>query len=38
MLVQGAIDRHARSFEVSVEEVDAARETVSFKLPKMLVG
>jgi 4-hydroxy-3-methylbut-2-enyl diphosphate reductase len=38
MLVQGVIDRLSQSFEVSVEEVDAERETVSFKLPRVLVG
>jgi 4-hydroxy-3-methylbut-2-enyl diphosphate reductase len=38
VLVQGVIDRLAESFQVSVEEVDAARETVSFKLPKVLVS
>jgi 4-hydroxy-3-methylbut-2-enyl diphosphate reductase len=38
VLVQGVIDRLSRSFEVSVEEVDADRETVSFKLPRVLVG
>ena len=36
VLVQGVIDRLAASFEVSVEEIDAERETVSFKLPKVL--
>jgi 4-hydroxy-3-methylbut-2-enyl diphosphate reductase len=36
VLVQGVIDRLGESFEVSVEEIDAERETVSFKLPKVL--
>jgi 4-hydroxy-3-methylbut-2-enyl diphosphate reductase len=36
VLVQGVIDRLAQSFDVSVEEIDAERETVSFKLPKVL--
>jgi len=36
VLVQGVIDRLAQSFEVSVEEIDAERETVSFKLPRVL--
>jgi 4-hydroxy-3-methylbut-2-enyl diphosphate reductase len=34
VLVQGVIDRLAQSFEVEVEEIDTARETVSFKLPR----
>ena len=37
VLVQGVIRRLSESFEVTVEEVDAARETVSFKLPRALV-
>ena len=36
VLVQGVIDRLSERFEVTVEEVDAARETVVFKLPKVL--
>ena len=36
VLVQGVIDHLAQSFEVAVEEIDAARETVSFKLPRVL--
>ena len=36
VLVQGVIDRLAQSFDVKVEEIDAARETVSFKLPRVL--
>jgi len=36
VLVQGVIDRLSESFEVAVEEIDAARETVSFKLPRVL--
>jgi 4-hydroxy-3-methylbut-2-enyl diphosphate reductase len=38
VLVQGLIDRLSQSFTVTVEEVDAARETVTFKLPRVLVG
>ena len=36
VLVQGVIDRLSQSFTVSVEEIDAERETVSFKLPRVL--
>jgi 4-hydroxy-3-methylbut-2-enyl diphosphate reductase len=36
VLVQGVIDRLSQDFEVSVEEIDAERETVSFKLPRVL--
>jgi 4-hydroxy-3-methylbut-2-enyl diphosphate reductase len=36
VLVQGLIDALAEAFEVEVEEIDAARETVSFKLPRLL--
>jgi 4-hydroxy-3-methylbut-2-enyl diphosphate reductase len=36
VLVQGLIDRLAEHFALSVEEIDAERETVSFKLPKVL--
>ena len=38
VLVQGVIDRLGEHFEVSVEEIDAERETVSFKLPKVLAS
>ncbi|MDB5449959.1 MAG: hypothetical protein JWQ52_1087 [Phenylobacterium sp.] len=38
VLVQGVIDRLSASFDVAVQEVDAARETVSFKLPRVLVS
>jgi 4-hydroxy-3-methylbut-2-enyl diphosphate reductase len=38
VLVQGLIDRLSQSFAVTVEEVDAARETVTFKLPRVLAG
>ena len=38
VLVQGVIDRLAERFAVEVVEVDAARETVSFKLPRVLAG
>ncbi|MBL8771061.1 MAG: 4-hydroxy-3-methylbut-2-enyl diphosphate reductase [Phenylobacterium sp.] len=34
VLVQGVIDRLAGAFEVSLEEAAAARETVTFKLPR----
>ena len=36
VLVQGVIARLAETFQVSVEEIDAVRETVSFKLPRVL--
>ena len=36
VLVQGVIDRLSERFDVRVEEIDAARETVVFKLPKVL--
>jgi len=36
VLVQGVIERLQQTFEVSVEEIDAARETVIFKLPRVL--
>jgi 4-hydroxy-3-methylbut-2-enyl diphosphate reductase len=36
VLVQGVIDRLGEHFAVSVEEIDAERETVSFKLPRAL--
>ena len=36
VLVQGVINRLAQNFDVSVEEIDAERETVSFKLPRVL--
>ena len=32
------IDRLAEDFDVTVEEVDTVRETVSFKLPRALVS
>ena len=35
-LVQDVIDCLARTFDVTVEEVDTVKETVSFKLPKVL--
>ncbi|MBP9753943.1 MAG: 4-hydroxy-3-methylbut-2-enyl diphosphate reductase [Phenylobacterium sp.] len=37
VLVQGVIDALGEVFDVTVEEVDAVRETVSFKLPRVLV-
>jgi len=36
VLVQGVIDRLGARFDVTVEEIDAARETVTFKLPRVL--
>jgi 4-hydroxy-3-methylbut-2-enyl diphosphate reductase len=36
VLVQGVIERLSQSFEVSLEEIDAERETVTFKLPRVL--
>jgi 4-hydroxy-3-methylbut-2-en-1-yl diphosphate reductase len=36
VLVQGLIDRLGEAFDVTVEEVDTVRETVSFKLPRAL--
>ncbi|MDO9432290.1 MAG: 4-hydroxy-3-methylbut-2-enyl diphosphate reductase [Phenylobacterium sp.] len=38
VLVQGVIDRLGETFDVTVEEVDTVRETVSFKLPRALVS
>ena len=38
LLVQGLIDRLAEAFDVTVEEVDTVRETVSFKLPRKLTA
>jgi 4-hydroxy-3-methylbut-2-enyl diphosphate reductase len=38
VLVQAVIDRIAMDFDVTVEEIEAARETVSFKLPRVLVN
>ena len=36
VLVQGLIDRLSQAFDITVEEIEAARETVSFKLPRAL--
>jgi 4-hydroxy-3-methylbut-2-en-1-yl diphosphate reductase len=36
VLVQGLLHRLAQSFALSVEEIDAERETVIFKLPRVL--
>ncbi len=36
--MQGVIARLSESFDVTVEEQDAERETVSFKLPRVLAG
>lgn len=38
VLVQGLIDRLGEAFDVTVEEVDTVRETVSFKLPRKLTA
>jgi 4-hydroxy-3-methylbut-2-enyl diphosphate reductase len=38
LLVQGVIDRLGEAFDIEVEELDAPRETVSFKLPRALAG
>jgi 4-hydroxy-3-methylbut-2-enyl diphosphate reductase len=38
VLVQGVIDRLGEGFAVEVSEVEAARETVSFKLPRVLAS
>ena len=38
MLVDGVIDALSTRYTVEVEEVDPRRETVSFKLPRVLVG
>jgi 4-hydroxy-3-methylbut-2-enyl diphosphate reductase len=38
VLVQGVIERLGQRFEVTVEESDAARETVTFKLPRAVAG
>ncbi len=36
VLVEGVIDALAARFELNVEEASAARETIAFKLPKVL--
>jgi len=36
VLVQGVIDKLASAFAVTVQEIEAARETVTFKLPRVL--
>jgi 4-hydroxy-3-methylbut-2-enyl diphosphate reductase len=38
VLVEGLIDRLGQTFAVTVEEIDTARETVTFKLPRALAG
>jgi 4-hydroxy-3-methylbut-2-enyl diphosphate reductase len=38
VLVEGLIDRLGQAFTVTVEEIDTARETVTFKLPRALAG
>ena len=37
VLVQGVIDKIAAAYDVTVQEIETARETVSFKLPGVLV-
>jgi 4-hydroxy-3-methylbut-2-enyl diphosphate reductase len=34
LLVEGVIARLSKAFDVTIEEIEAARETVSFKLPR----
>ena len=34
MLVRGVLDRLGERFEVTLREIDATPETVTFKLPK----
>jgi 4-hydroxy-3-methylbut-2-enyl diphosphate reductase len=36
VLVKGVLDALAQRFEVQVEEAETVRETVSFKLPRVL--
>jgi 4-hydroxy-3-methylbut-2-enyl diphosphate reductase len=36
VLVQGVIERLTQAFEVEIEEIEATRETVTFKLPRVL--
>jgi 4-hydroxy-3-methylbut-2-enyl diphosphate reductase len=38
VLVQGLLDRLAERFEVTLEEAEVARETVTFKLPRAVAG
>jgi 4-hydroxy-3-methylbut-2-enyl diphosphate reductase len=38
LLVQGVIDRLGEAFDTEVRELDALRETVSFKLPRALAS
>jgi 4-hydroxy-3-methylbut-2-enyl diphosphate reductase len=38
VLVQGVIDRLAETFDVELREEGATQETVTFKLPRVLVG
>ncbi|WP_309087740.1 4-hydroxy-3-methylbut-2-enyl diphosphate reductase [Phenylobacterium sp.] len=38
VLVQGLLDRLAERFDVSLEEAEVARETVTFKLPRALAS
>jgi hypothetical protein len=37
-LVQGVLDRLGKVFDLQVEEAEAEPETVTFKLPRALVG
>jgi 4-hydroxy-3-methylbut-2-enyl diphosphate reductase len=38
VLVQGLIDKLATRFEITIEDVAPTRETVTFKLPKLLTS
>ncbi|THD64311.1 4-hydroxy-3-methylbut-2-enyl diphosphate reductase [Phenylobacterium sp.] len=38
ILVQGVIERLSQSFDLLIEEIEAQRETVTFKLPRQLVS
>ncbi len=38
LLVQGVIDKLATRYDLTIEEVAPTRETVSFKLPRVLTG
>jgi 4-hydroxy-3-methylbut-2-enyl diphosphate reductase len=38
VLVEGVLDRLRERYDVTVEESDAARETVTFKLPRAVAG
>ena len=38
LLVQGVIDKLATRYDLTIEEVAPTRETVTFKLPRVLTG